>query len=236
MNIDTNSVSLNNKERFIKAKREVRRFTNYFLDLLLLLSIIGTLISGYILWFILPRGIGEHGYIMCQQHGEGLSGNYYTVLNWHRYTWIDIHNWISVFILVLIVLHIIMHWSWIVGICKKIKLCISTPVKKINEQFVAVVSLLILFILDCFSGFVIWLVLPRGEMDYFPMVNGIGRSFLWLQRNIWVDIHAWIAVIIISIVVIHLIFNREWVVAMSRNILKSIVNHTSTSRKHLQEP
>ncbi|MFA5604866.1 MAG: hypothetical protein WC970_03245, partial [Dehalococcoidales bacterium] len=43
-----------------------------------------------------------------------------------------------------------------------------------------------------------------------------------LQRDTWVDLHAWIAVIIVSIVIIHLIINRGWVVATSKNIFNGI--------------
>lgn len=199
---------------------DVKRYVNYITDIILLLSIIISMLSGYILWFVLPRGIGEHGYFMCQQHGEGLAGNYYTFINWHRYTWIDIHNWASVILVFILFIHIILHRRWIYSIFERIKLYIYSPIKKGTEQLIVSILLCILFFIECLSGFVIWIIIPRGEMNYDAMVNGIAPVFWGLQRNYWVDIHAWIAVLIISIIAIHILFNWKWIIAVSKNIFK----------------
>jgi hypothetical protein len=202
----------------LKIKRSIKNLVNYFLDIVLAMSIIATLASSYILWFVLPRGQGAH-FGMCAHQGMGITGNYYTVFGWPRYIWIDIHNWASVVLLCLIILHIIMHWNWVIETLKRAKAYFSGPVRKVGEQFIASVTLLILFVADCFTGFVIWLILPRGALDYYNMLSGMGRTFWGLQRNVWVDIHVWLATLIVAIVIIHIILNWRWLVDVSKKIL-----------------
>ncbi|HEX78841.1 MAG TPA: DUF4405 domain-containing protein [Dehalococcoidia bacterium] len=181
------------------------------------------MISSYIVWFILPRGMGQHGSQFCpSQIGQGLAGNYVTVLGWPRYVWIEIHSWASVALLVVILLHIILHWGWIVATTKRVKSYIGKRVRRVTELYVAAVVLFILFLFESFSGFVIWLFIPRGAADFYRMISGVGRTFWGLQRNIWVDLHAWVAVAIMGIIIVHIIMNWNWVVAMSKKILQGI--------------
>jgi hypothetical protein len=202
----------------------IKRYVNLLLDVIALLSILVTLASSYILWFILPMGQGAHGelgsasgYMWCNAEGYGITGNYITIMNWPRYTWIDVHNWASIVLLGIIILHIVLHWKWIISLTRKFRDYINWPIIKVKaiEQYIAALLLFILFILDCLSGFIIWLVLPRGALDYENMLIGLGRTFWGLQRNIWVDIHAWLAVAIISIIIIHIVLNWRWVLNMT---------------------
>ena len=202
----------------LKIKRDIKNLINYFLDIILALSIIVTLVSGYILWFVLPRGFGAHS-AMCAQEGMGFAGNYYKVFGMSRYLWIEIHNWVAVILLGLIILHIIMHYTWIVEIFKRTKSYFNGPVRKAGEQYISSIVLFILFAVDCFSGFVLWLILPRGTLDYYHMLSGYGRTFWGLQRNVWLDIHVWVATLIVAIVIIHIVLNWRWVVRVSKKIL-----------------
>lgn len=202
-------------------KKESKKLRNYFLDIILTLFIFTVLLSSYIIWFILPRGVGMHGGAPCNgMWGYGLWGNSYEVFNWPRYTWIEIHNWASIILLLIIIFHIILHLKLILEIVKRVSIHFLSQNKLLTQKFIVALALFTLFILDCFSGFVIWLILPRGSLDYFHMINGIGRTFWGLQRNTWIDIHAWLAITIISIVIIHLILNWKWVIAISKKIVK----------------
>jgi hypothetical protein len=64
-------------------------------------------ISGFVLWLVLERGEGNGS-------GKGLGrlGNEDTFI-WARHTWIDIHDWTAVALLVIIAIHIFMHWRWL---------------------------------------------------------------------------------------------------------------------------
>ena len=52
--------------------------------------------TGLLMWLILPSG---HGYL--------------TVWGMNRHAWGDIHFWIAISFLLLISVHLILHWSWI---------------------------------------------------------------------------------------------------------------------------
>ncbi len=199
-------------------KSSYKKFINYTLDILLLLPALACLASGYVIWFIIPRGMGAHGQLYCQECGRGPTGNIEYLFGLSRYSWIDIHNWVSVALFLIIALHIFLHWNWIVETTKKIIHHLQRHKIKVLELYGAAITLLILFVFNLVSGLVIWLVLPRGMQDYEHMINSTGRTFLFLQRNVWVDLHGWISVMIVAIIIIHLIINWSWVLDVSRQI------------------
>ena len=199
-----------------ELKRDFKHIVNYILGIILALSSIVTLASSFILWFVLPMGYGAH-IEMCQNQGMGFGGNYFVFWNIPRYLWIEIHNWASVALLGLIIMHLIMHRTWIVEIFKRTGFFFNNPIKKVGEQLIISILFFILFVAEYLSGFVLWLILPRGGFDYFNMLHGIGRTFWGWQRNVWVDIHAWAAVLIIAILIIHLILNWRWMLHTSKN-------------------
>ncbi len=198
-------------------KRDVKNLINYFFDIILALSIIVTLASSYILWFVLPRGVGVHSE-MCANEGMGFGGNYFTVLGIPRYFWVEIHNWTAVILFGLIILHVILHWSWIVETLKRTNNFFNGHFRKAGEQYIASIVLFILFAVNCFSGFVLWIILPRGALDYYHMISGYSRTFWDLQRNVWLDIHVWVATLIVSVVIIHIILNWRWAIRISKKI------------------
>jgi cytochrome b561 len=81
---------------------------NYILFVLLLLCGFVQAVSGFLLWLIIPGG----------HRGLSRSGQITEVL-WSRYTWIEIHDWVAVALLVLVIIHIILHWKWIIFMTKK---------------------------------------------------------------------------------------------------------------------
>ena len=90
----------------------MRRTTrNYIIDAVFGLLMLFQVITGFVLWFILPSG----GY--RYRGGAGVEGESSTFL-FARHTWLDIHEWVAVALLVMFVLHIVIHWQWIVGMTK----------------------------------------------------------------------------------------------------------------------
>jgi hypothetical protein len=202
-------------------KQNLKKYTDCFIDTLLALAAIATLAAGYIIWFVLPRGTGLHGFSKCLQEGYG-EGNWGMALDLPRFMWVDIHNWAAVALLLLIIIHLMLHLKWFAGTTKNIIRGYVLPVWHLTERYITSIVLMILFLFEGLSGFVIWVVLPRGALDYNPMTSDHGRTFWSLQRDVWVDLHAWLAVVIISITLIHLIINWRWIVEVSGSILKGI--------------
>ena len=84
---------------------------NYFIDLVMFLLGLLQAVSGFVLWLVLPRGGGYRG-------GSGLTTE--ATFLWTRDTWMDIHRWIAVALLVVVVLHLILHWRWIIHMTKRL--------------------------------------------------------------------------------------------------------------------
>ena len=70
-------------------------------------------VSGFILWLGFPAGGGGGG------RGGGGSGTL-TFWDLSKHTWIDIHDWVAVALVVLVLVHVILHWAWIVRMTKAI--------------------------------------------------------------------------------------------------------------------
>lgn len=84
---------------------------NYLVGFIMFLLAMFEAISGFVLWLVLPRGGGYRG-------GRGLTTE--GTFLWSRDTWIDLHDWVAVALVVIVTLHLILHWRWIVFMTKKL--------------------------------------------------------------------------------------------------------------------
>ena len=76
---------------------------NYVLALIMALLALFQAVAGFVLWLVLPGGGGYGG-------GRGAGGTFL----WSRGIWLDLHNWVGVALVVIVVVHVILHWGWIV--------------------------------------------------------------------------------------------------------------------------
>ena len=71
------------------------------------LAFLVEVISGSTLWLVLPRGEGYGG-------GRGFGGGgIESSFIWSRHTWLEIHDCTAVALLVILAIHIYMHWKWL---------------------------------------------------------------------------------------------------------------------------
>lgn len=96
-------------------------------------------------------------------------------------------------------------------------------VRKGSVLYLIAVSALLAFVLEVFSGFVLWLALERG--DGFRGGRGASQppgqdEFLAVTRSDWIDIHDWAGVALLVIIGLHLILHWRWIVTMSRRALR----------------
>ena len=77
-----------------------RSTLNLIIDAAALAGFVLLTTTGLLLHYILPHG----------------SGNYLTIWALNRHEWASIHFWISVVFLILLAIHVVLHWSWIINI------------------------------------------------------------------------------------------------------------------------
>jgi hypothetical protein len=90
----------------------VRQATrNYVLVVILFLLGIAEVVSGFVLWLVLPGGQGYMG-------GTGLDSE--ATFLWSRGTWIDLYTVVGVILVVAVVIHLILHRKWILCMTKRL--------------------------------------------------------------------------------------------------------------------
>ena len=71
-------------------------------------------ITGFVLWLVLPGAGGGSG----RGLGGGVGASNLTYWGLSRHTWINIHDWVAVALIVLVTIHVILHWKWIIRMVK----------------------------------------------------------------------------------------------------------------------
>lgn len=61
-------------------------------------------ITGLIIFFFLPSGVKR--------------GSYQEFLGIIKQNWVDVHNWSGIILIIVVAIHLILHWKWIVSITK----------------------------------------------------------------------------------------------------------------------
>ena len=81
----------------------------WFLAILMGLAGLAEAVTGFVLWFGFPEG------------GTGIGraiGGARNLTLWGvpKYTWIDIHDWVAIALVAIVVLHVALHWKWILRV------------------------------------------------------------------------------------------------------------------------
>ncbi|MEM0465915.1 MAG: DUF4405 domain-containing protein [Candidatus Pacearchaeota archaeon] len=79
---------------------------NYIVDFLMAVLFIVTTITALIIFFFLPSGVKQ--------------GGYQTFLGVIKRTWSNIHIWSGMIFIILVIIHFILHWNWVVCMTKNI--------------------------------------------------------------------------------------------------------------------
>jgi hypothetical protein len=87
-----------------------RNKLNFVLDLTSFCDLLGLIFTGYIIKYTLPPGTGGNGHIL---HGSGQNVHLKELWLMTRHEWGEIHFYLAVTFMVLMVCHIILHWNWI---------------------------------------------------------------------------------------------------------------------------
>lgn len=78
--------------------------TNFWLDLASLIAMVGLMATGGLIHFVLPAG----------------SGKFHGLLGWNRHDIGRLHFYLAVAAIVLLALHVVVHWGWICCVVAKV--------------------------------------------------------------------------------------------------------------------
>ena len=95
-----------------------RTTLNYIVDFFALIDLLALICTGFIIKYILPPGTGGRGQEL--HGGQGAGAHSKALLSLTRHQWGDIHFVISVIFIALILLHLVLHWTWIKNCTKSI--------------------------------------------------------------------------------------------------------------------
>jgi len=84
---------------------------NILIDIFSLIFFLVSLISGIIVWTVLPSGSGFQG-------GRDLAGQF---LGLPRHDWVSIHTISSLIFVIITICHHVLHWNWFKNLPKIIR-------------------------------------------------------------------------------------------------------------------
>jgi len=171
---------------------------NFWLDPTIFIAFLITAATGLPLWLAIP-------------HGQG-SSQALSLLGLSRRTWVDIHDWAGLTMLIGATTHIILHWEWITCVAGRF---FGKLARQARLNFSLNSLLFVAFVLVNLSGLVAWLVLPSGGYrgGRNPLHNA---SLLGLTRYGWNDVHLWVGLAMIAVLVVHLALHWRWVACSIR--------------------
>ena len=200
-------IDLNDGGSFMKIKSNVSEQTknNWLVDSVLLISALLVSISG-IYFLYLPVG----GY-------QGGRNPYYGIrILFERHTWSDIHIWTGVLMIVVILIHVPLHWNWVVNMTKRMVKDMFGKENSINSRsrFNVLINMLVgfSFALTALTG-VYLLFVPGGPQ------SALNDPMILFGRTTWDLIHTWSGVVLGITALIHFAIHWKWVVKVSRKIL-----------------
>jgi len=180
---------------------------NWFIDAGLFVGALIASLTG-IYFLFLPVG-GYQG---------GRNPMYGIVILFERHTWEDLHLWFGILMIAAAVVHILIHWKWIVSMVKRIFYEITHRESRFNNR--SRINLLInaavgiSFLLAAISGIYL-LFVPGGR-------NAIPDPQIIFTRTTWDLIHTWSGILMINAAVIHFAIHWKWVTKVTQKIFNSL--------------
>jgi hypothetical protein len=160
-------------------------------------------------------------YIPVGGYQGGKNPFYDVTVLFSRGTWDDLHLWGGVAMILIVVVHLLYHWDWVVMMTKKIWNQIRSG--KSNMSGGAKVNLGVnlaiatSFLLTAISG-IYFLFGPTGGYQGGANVNwDIGFLF---TRTTWDLIHTWSGIVLIIAAVFHFLIHWKWIKKVTYRFFK----------------
>ncbi|MFH1248822.1 MAG: DUF4405 domain-containing protein [archaeon] len=79
---------------------------NYLIDILMAITFVFSATTALVIFFFLPEGVRQ--------------GRYQEFLGLTKGTWSFVHTWAGIAFIVLLIIHFILHWNWLICMSKSI--------------------------------------------------------------------------------------------------------------------
>jgi preprotein translocase subunit SecY len=186
------------------VSRQTQR--NWLVDASLFSSAVVAMLSG-IYFLFLPIG-GYQG---------GRNPTYNLTILFSRHTWDDLHTWSGILMMIIVAVHLSLHWQWVVSMTRRMVKDIFGKGASMNSRgrfnLWTNIIVAISFLVTALSG-VYFLFFPGGRDASNPQ--------LLFKHQVWDLLHTWGAVILILAAVVHFVIHWNWVVKVSRNLLSRL--------------
>jgi preprotein translocase subunit SecY len=187
---------------------------NWWIDAALFISAIVAALSA-IYFLFLPSG-GFQG---------GRNPLYNIQVLFSRQTWDDLHTWGGIAMIVAAIIHLIIHWTWVVSMSRRIWNELTGQGNSMNPRgrwnLILNMIVALSFMLTAISG-VYFLFVPGGRWVADPMIL--------FTRTTWDLIHTWSGVVLIAAAVIHFAIHWKWVTKVTRKMIGMMVPSRSVQQ------
>jgi preprotein translocase subunit SecY len=187
---------------------------NWWIDAVLFGSALVAILSG-IYFLFLPTG-GFQG---------GRNPLYNIQVLFDRHTWDDLHTWGGIAMIVAAIIHLGIHWSWVVSMARRTwnelngQCSCMNPRGRMNLILNVIVA--ISFAVTAVSG-VYFLFVPGGRWAADPMIL--------FSRPTWDLIHTWAGILLTTAAIIHFVIHWKWVTKVTRKMLGMVTPSQSANR------
>lgn len=146
----------------------------------------------------------------------GRNPRYNLVILFDRDTWGKIHTWTGFVLSALILLHVIVHWSWIKNVFWRYLQVWKNNIGLKNKMAIfnlADDGLSALFFLWCLISGLALFIVPGGPGSDYTL-------FLYITREAWKNIHIWTGIGMLVGVILHLVIHWGWIRKVTKKIFR----------------
>ena len=186
---------------------------NWLIDAALFFSAAFALLSG-IYFLVFPVG-GFQG---------GRNPYYGIIILFSRHTWGDLHTWSSIIMTAVAVLHIAIHWKWIVGTTRRIFKAVFNRSETLGARLIWNIFL------DAVIGLGFILCAVSGV--YFLFVDKTSTTIFLFSRSVWDLLHTWSGITMSMAAILHFTLHWKWIVNITKKMFNMPKVRPSTSNQN----
>lgn len=175
-------------------------------------------IINFIMFFLFLAVTASSLYFLYVPAGYqgGRNPRYNMVILFDRDTWGELHTWTSFILSGILLIHIIIHWSWVKNVFLRYIQIWKKSVRSRNK--LALLNILddglaaLSFLACLFSGIVLFIV-PGGPGSAYTL-------FMNIMRDTWKDMHIWTGIGMLVSIILHLVIHWGWIKKVSGKIFR----------------